>query len=233
MTPGHGLGLRLVPHAVRPRIGLVGTIANIEKKLNLPYQYAPHYDQGAEGACVGFGYSWMMSILHRKMYDAEWLYNQAQAVDEYPDTPPEQGTSETAGADILIRLGHRRIWGGHDLLPRLKDGIASVKWANPQSPVDDLRIAIDKGYPFGMAIPWYTNFDKPVWSVERGWVIGEGDLGSIRGYHFICGYGARDSFQAFDLVNSWGYNYPLVKMPYTTVEKLGAQGGAFAIITPR
>lgn len=231
MPEGHGLGLRQ-HDAPRPRLNLRLPLLtmNVEVKLDLPTQYRTHYDQGAEGACVGYGYSWMMSILNRRKYDAEWLYRQAQLIDPWPDTPPGEGTSEASAADILMQKGHSRIWGGKTWLPRLQDGIGAVEWADS---VDTLRACILSKRPFGMAIPWYTNFDKPQWDQKRGWIIGEGDLGSVRGWHFICSWGATDLLAMFRLVNSWGNDYPLVKIPYKTVERLMGEGATFAVITDR
>ena len=45
------------------------------------------YDQGREGACVGFGCSRMMSLLNRKRYDARWLWDWA--------SPPTSGPIPT------------------------------------------------------------------------------------------------------------------------------------------
>ena len=237
----HGLGLRMDPTATRPQLVVPRLLAEVpltvNKKLDLPVQYREHYDQGAEGACVGFGFSWMMSILNRRRYDPLWLYHEAQKIDPWPDTPPGDGTSEVSGAEILIGQGHRRVFRGSTRLPELQDGIASVQWANPNSPVDELRACVANGVPFGMAIPWFSDFDSPVWTTARGWVIGEKHpygIGSIRGWHFICSFGARDKYDAFDLVNTWGYDYPLVKIPYRVVEYLGKEyGAAFAVVVDR
>jgi hypothetical protein len=66
------------------------------------------YDQGREGACVGFGCSRMMSLLNRKRYDARWLWDRAKEVDEWPDTNPgdDNGTSVRAALDVLRTRGH-------------------------------------------------------------------------------------------------------------------------------
>jgi hypothetical protein len=92
------------------------------------------YDQGSEGACVGFGASRMMTLLNRKRYDAWWLYRQAQAVDEWTDTPPEEGTSVRAGLDILRTQGH---WPANQpyLGPQPTEGIAANRWARS---IDDV-----------------------------------------------------------------------------------------------
>ena len=42
------------------------------------------YNQGSEGACVGFGISRLASQLNRKLYDGFWLYREAQKIDEWP-----------------------------------------------------------------------------------------------------------------------------------------------------
>ena len=66
------------------------------------------YDQGREGACVGFGCSRMMSLLNRKRYDARWLWDWAKSTDEWPETNPgdDQGTSVRAACEILRSRGH-------------------------------------------------------------------------------------------------------------------------------
>ena len=234
---GHGLGLRPSPDRSR-RLSLTtrlgATVPTVNRKLDLYKPYIPKYDQGAEGACVGFGFSWMMSILNRRFYDARWLYKEAQLVDPWSDTPPEEGTSSDAGAQILLQRGHRRIWANNSMVPRTSEGISAVRWArNPLNVVDELRTCIADGIPFGGGVNWYSNFDSPTWDEKRGWVIGEGILGNVRGGHFTCYYGASDLLEMFYMVNNWGMNYPLVKIPYRTVERLAAEDGDFAVITDR
>lgn len=103
-----------------------------------PVSWWDYYNQGAEGSCVGFGSSRMMSLLNRKRYDARWLYQQAQLVDEWPDTPPEEGTSVRAGMDVLRAQGHRVVRGLVDSPPSVSEGISEVRWATS---VDDaLRV---------------------------------------------------------------------------------------------
>jgi hypothetical protein len=63
------------------------------------------YNQGQEGACVGFGSSRMMSQLNRKTYDGFWLYHEAQKIDEWPGEDYD-GTSVRAALDILRKVGH-------------------------------------------------------------------------------------------------------------------------------
>jgi hypothetical protein len=103
-----------------------------------PVAWWEYYDQGAEGSCVGYGSSRMMSLLNRKRYDARWLYHEAQLVDEYAETPPEEGTSVRAGMDILRTRGHRVVRGLVDAPEDLAEGISANRWATS---VDDaLRV---------------------------------------------------------------------------------------------
>jgi hypothetical protein len=94
-----------------------------------PVSFWEYYDQGSEGACVGFGSSRMMSLLNRKRYDARWLYREAQLVDQWGDTPPEEGTSVRAGMDILRKRGHRVTRGKASGPVTLSEGIAANRWA--------------------------------------------------------------------------------------------------------
>jgi hypothetical protein len=86
------------------------------------------YDQGNEGACVGFSSSRMMSLLNRKRYDAGWLYHEAQRIDEWPGEDYD-GTSVRAGMDVLRTEGHRRKFGPLTLPPSLDAGIKENRWA--------------------------------------------------------------------------------------------------------
>lgn len=86
------------------------------------------YDQGREGACVGFGSSRMMSLLNRRRYNARWLWDRAKERDEWPETNPgdNEGTSVRAAMDALRALGHAP--NGSDT-PRLPEGISANRWA--------------------------------------------------------------------------------------------------------
>jgi len=67
------------------------------------------YNQGSEGACVGFGWSRCMTILNAgRMYAARWLWDRSKEGDEWPETNPgdDQGTSVRAGGEVLGDTGH-------------------------------------------------------------------------------------------------------------------------------
>jgi hypothetical protein len=99
------------------------------------------YDQGKEGACVGFGWSRCMTILNRgQRYAARWLWDRAKETDEWPETNPgdNDGTSVRAAAEILVASGHvdwKDSYGEDDHLSRAKydadrkDGLRVFRWA--------------------------------------------------------------------------------------------------------
>jgi hypothetical protein len=191
------------------------TVAYVERTLSLPL-YHVHYDQGEEGACVGFSCSWMMSIQNRKRYAPHWLYEEAQKVDEWDDTPPMEGTSVRAAFDILRRVGHRRMWGRYMQPTFLAHGIASNRWART---VDEIRTSIADGTSGVLGINWYQNFDTP--------------LGRVEGGHAICYHRASDRRQAIGLVNTWGMRYPVVWIPYEVVQRLIDEDGEAGVIVDR
>lgn len=223
------------------------TVATVEKTLTLPSWHWSH-DQGSEGACEGFGNSMMMAVLNtaqRKSaltppysvrYDAWWLWDQAKLADEWPDTNPgdDNGTSGRAACDVLRTLGHVKVKNSSDdrsanPTPALENGISANRWATN---VDEMRTAIASGLPIAIGVNWYTNFDNPYRKSGYYW-IGGGGLGSVRGGHCICLYGASDRKQAFRLKNSWGRGYPLVWLPYSIMEQLISEQGEVAIVTDK
>lgn len=219
---------------------LVVPPAGTEKSLGLPWWWRQH-DQGNEGACVGFGDSAMMSITNHYQrlittgkamtyrYDCGWLYVQAQLVDEWNDTPPEEGTSVNAACKILKARGHRRVQNGVSGPENLAHGISAYRWATE---IDEVRAAIAAGLAVSIGINWYSNFDKPVSFNGERW-IGRSSLGSIRGGHCVCLYRMSDRREAFMLMNSWGAYYAPVWMPYAVLDRLIEEYGEVVVITDR
>lgn len=213
------------------------TIPTVERTLLLP-PLRKFYDQGQEGSCVGFGWSWAMSILNHNetadtkwpKYDAHWLYHQAQLVDEYSDTPPADGTSVRAGGDVLRDNGDVRIVAGRDATVSKAEGILSNTWATT---VDEVRQCLANGVPVVIGCNWYENFDHPVHKAGNTYWIGDGDLGAVRGGHCVCVYGASDRVQGVKFVNNWGMSYPLSWMPYDTLRRLLGESGEAAVIVDR
>ena len=125
------------------------------------------YNQGQEGACVGFGSSRMMSLLNRKRYDARWLWNQAKIVDEFPDTNPgdENGTTVRAAMDVLRTQGHVAVVSGKDKPVSLQEGISANRWATKVDEI--LGVLQSTGYTHVEAVPilnsWGKDYPHIVW----------------------------------------------------------------------
>lgn len=111
------------------------------------------YNQGQEGACVGFGCSRCQSLLNRKRYDARWLYQTAQYGDEYANTPPEEGTSVRAGFDTMRQLGLKIVHGKNTSEALAAEGISANRWAtNMQDVLTTL------GRSNATEIPWLNSW---------------------------------------------------------------------------
>lgn len=83
------------------------------------------YDQGNEGACVGFGISRAQTMMNRVAYDATWLYHEAQKKDEWPGEDYD-GTSVNAGLKVARDEGLLRAKSGE---LAINDGISAYRWA--------------------------------------------------------------------------------------------------------
>lgn len=220
--------------------------AGTEKGLGLPWWWEQH-DQGQEGACVGFGCSSMQSITNHRQrllatgrdityrYESRWLYLEAQLIDEWTETPPEEGTSVRAGCEILRSVGHRRVQRSVAGVPLLEHGISAYRWATT---VDEIRAAIYSDLAVAIGVNWYSNFDNPqlispLSGAAPEWWIGGGNLGYVRGGHCVCIYRMSDRRQAFRFMNSWGDSYPPMWIPYTVMERLLDEWGEAALISDR
>lgn len=114
------------------------------------------YNQGNEGACVGFSSCRMMSLLNRRRYDGFKLYRDARLADEWPENDGEDqasleyGTTVRAAMDILRNQGPYRVKTDYPYQP---DGISANRWARSVeevaaclSPVDAGKKVLDRGY---------------------------------------------------------------------------------------
>lgn len=146
------------------------------------------YDQ-VGGSCVGFGSARMMSLLNRHRYAGMAIYNLAQRIDEWDDTPPEEGTSVRAGCDVLRTLGAPTVLRGKIGEMSVEDGIKENRWVQTVediawclSPEDNGASILNRGYitflnSWGRSgYPHLTNM--PLEAAER-LVITEGGEGAI------------------------------------------------------
>lgn len=98
------------------------------------------YDQGVEGACVGFGISRYASLMNRLRYDGFALYHEAQRIDEWPGEN-YSGTSVRAGLEVARTQGLWRVRAGTPSpTPRAADGIDVYRWARS---VEEVAACLD------------------------------------------------------------------------------------------
>jgi hypothetical protein len=140
------------------------------------------YNQGEEGACVGFGSSRAMSLLNRKQFNPWWLWDLAKTVDEWAETNAGdgEGTSVRAAMDILRTLGHvpwakemkDLAWQERDKLTALAaEGISENRWALK---IDDLfSVLQNEAYKKRGAIPflnsWGLSYPHVTWMPCETW----------------------------------------------------------------
>lgn len=112
-----------------------------------PEEWWDFYDQGQEGACVGFGWSRCMSLLNQELYAARWLWDRSKESDQWPETNPgdDNGTSVRAAGDVLSQAGHVDWAAGYadddhtereGYRPAGDNGITRFRWARS---VDDVH----------------------------------------------------------------------------------------------
>ncbi|ASR37709.1 hypothetical protein BAY61_24920 [Prauserella marina] len=135
------------------------------------------YDQGSEGACVGFGWSRCMTILNKgELYAARWLWDRAKETDEWPQTNPgdDEGTSVRAAAEILVSAGHVDWETGYagddyreraDYTPDPGDGLTAFRWA---ADVDEVHRVLGnaRGDELGAVTilnSWGEDYPERVW----------------------------------------------------------------------
>lgn len=157
------------------------------------------YDQGTEGACVGFGSSRIMSLMNRKRYFARWLWDRAKEIDPWDDTNPgdDNGTLVRSALqvlkdkghvpystkyDVINRDGHGEDWKSRSMLtPKLSEGIDAFRWIRS---VDDCLTVLGYGgldyvdviNSWGRGYPHLTRL--PASTLERLWHE-DGEIGVV------------------------------------------------------
>lgn len=145
-------------------------------------------NQGLEGACVGFSVT-QLANAQPKPHDytgefAATLYRRAQELDEFADTPPEDGTSVRAGGKAAKERG---LFSAYAFSYSLEE---VALWILNQGPVV-------------IGVTWRTGADVPD-SAEKYFI--DPLAGQIRGGHAILVDGVRWGMGGdyFRLLNSWG-----------------------------
>lgn len=160
-------------------------------------------DQGAEGACVGFGFAHELAarpgiVTGVNNTYARDLYWDAQRADDwsggsYPGASPVyEGTSVLAGAKVCLKRGFYK----------------EVRWALN---LTDLVIAVGYTGPAVMGVDWYEDMLD---TDDHGYIHPTGD---IAGGHCVCINGVKivkkadgtaDPLRSYFVIqNSWGRSW--------------------------
>lgn len=178
-----------------PIRALAGDHAPYTRRWWIPSR-APVLDQGAEGACVGFGVTNELrcepipALNLDARYARESIYWPAQQIDswpggDYPGADPitEGGTSVLAGVKVAAAAGWYR----------------EYRWAFGE---EDLARAISHVGPAILGLPWYEGMFDP----DRDGYLNPG--GAVAGGHCVLAIGIntrRDQGRgAYVIYNSWG-----------------------------
>ena len=154
-------------------------------------------DQGAEGACVGFGWTGELLASPRRAESkvtaargnrfALDVYRRAQIIDQWPGED-YSGTSVLAGAKVMQERGF----------------ISSYRWCFG---IGDVRDALILEGPVVIGVPWfesmYTTIGDAEVSVEGDQVGGHCIL--LTGYH--PAHPRYDGREMYRWRNSWGPDY--------------------------
>lgn len=139
------------------------------------------YNQGSEGACVGFSVCRALTYLNRKRYDARELYLEAQKIDEWPGEA-YSGSSVRAGLKVAMDRGPRPVKDGKPGPPSPRDGIQAYRWSNSVEDIIEV-LGWDYGRQVG-AVPWTNSwgrsYPRVVWvpgEVAQGLIDRDGECG--------------------------------------------------------
>jgi len=158
-----------------------------EKPRSYTWKVGVYLDQGQEGACVGFG--WAHELVARPVVVpnvtealARDIYHKAQILDEYTDTPPEEGTSVIAGAQVVHGWGF----------------VPEYRWAFG---LQDLILAVGHHGPAVAGVNWYDGmFDTD----SAGFIH---VTGQVAGGHCVCIPGVNVGKKYFRGHNNWGKSW--------------------------
>lgn len=199
---------RVVQFDERSRNYSIGDIRTAGKKLrSYTWRCLDWFDQGTEGACVGFALGHELAARPSEVNGLDYnfllkqIYWEAQKIDpwdggSYPGASPYyQGTSVLAGVKIIKKLNY----------------IKEYRWAFN---IEDVLYGIGHNGPAVFGIPWYYDMYFPN---EKGFVR---PTGQFVGGHCILGRAINIKKGYITLRNSWGRNWGKDGDCYITFEDM-------------
>jgi hypothetical protein len=154
------------------------------------WRAAPALDQGALGACVGFGISGELAAIpvpQRGVTDA-WatqLYYTAQRHDGQPGGEWPGAEPQRAGSSVLAGMKAATALGAYD----------SYHWASSEL---ELALAVGHLGPAVLGVTWYADMMTPD---ENDYLSVSGD--PVGGHCILC-IGINVEHNFYTLHNSWG-----------------------------
>lgn len=162
-------------------------VAGIEDKPRRSYSWnkTRWFDQGTEGACVGFSLAHELvarpSVNLVGEYVATEIYKEAQKIDEWAGEA-YSGTSVLAGTKVATQRGY----------------FTEYRWAFGE---DDLALAVGYRGPAVLGVNWYTGMFQPD---SAGYIH---PTGQVEGGHAILCAAYSVPRNAYRLDNSWGQGW--------------------------
>lgn len=200
-----------------PRSVSYPVMATIEvsKPRSYTWRCDYYFDQGQEGACVGFSVAHELSarpVAVKGLGDdfARELYRAAQKVDEFPGEN-YSGTSVLAGIKTAQSMGY----------------FGEYRWAFS---LNDLVMAVGYKGPAVLGINWYEGMFRPD---PAGFIH---PSGNVAGGHAILCNGVDVKGKRFRLHNSWGTDWGVggdCYLSFEDMERLLTESGDACIPVKR
>lgn len=187
-----------------------GVTVGLETKQPRSYTWRCYeqLDQGADGACVGFGVTHELVARPAEVqgltdsYAKEQIYWEAQKIDPwdggaYPGAYPfYEGTSVLAGAKVAKRLG----W------------IEEYRWAFG---LEQLKLGVGYNGPAVIGVPWYEGMFYPD---ANGFIH---PTGQVAGGHCVLVNAISVTKKRFTIHNSWGAGWGMNGECYISFDDMG------------
>lgn len=207
------LGARRAPDERDRRYALEPRLPDTDRQFRYWPSHRYKLDQGNQPMCVSFSWThaivdsptphgmapgadaYAAQVLHRghpadgpkPAYAIRQHYDLAQQLDEFPDTPPEGGSSVRAGAKAGAQLGM----------------VKEYRWidtADANAAVDATLVAILELGPVIVGVPWYSG----MFHTNRHGRFDDPFGGSVEGYHATKLDGCNVHTREVRHKQSWG-----------------------------